>query len=80
MTYDPQAHITVGQLIERLQQENPGDLVLVNGYEGGYQAPEVRRASVTRRWKAFCGPWDDCCPDDELCIGAVVVSRGEGER
>lgn len=79
--YSPLARVTVGDLIQDLQQYDPEALVLVNGYEGGFQAPEVHERTVAKdRWRSHCGPWDDVDDGDTDVEDAVIVSRGIDER
>jgi hypothetical protein len=73
--------MTVGELIAELQQHDPNSLVLVNGYEGGFQAPEIHRRLVSSdRWYSHCGPWSDVDDGDTDVDVAVIVSRGIDER
>lgn len=83
MGYSPTARITVGELIDSLSTFDRDALVLVNGYEGGFQAPEVHERVVCKtRWASYRGPWDDVDDGDlETDIDdAVIISRGLDER
>lgn len=75
--YSMYGRMTVGDLITQLQAFDPATLVLVNGYEGGYQPPDVYTTRVADKDRgSYCGPWSDS-EDGEP---AVIVSRGLGER
>jgi hypothetical protein len=91
--YSPPARLTVGELVEELSELDPTMLVLVNGYEGGYQAPSVLKRRVVdldhgAKWRGYCGPWEDVdrqtpARTAELEPGAetaVIISRGDDER
>jgi hypothetical protein len=72
--YSALYRMNVRELITALESLNPDMLVLVDGYEGGYQAPEVQRHSVAQdRWPNYCGPWSDAEHGEE----AVIISRNE---
>ena len=65
---------TVRSMIENLQQFDPETLVVVDGYEDGYDVPHVYAVNVSKR--------DDERPYYSGAYGdgkfpAVVVSRGE---
>lgn len=89
--YRQAVRLTVGDLITQLQQHDPNTLVLVNGYEGGYQAPEVYATHVQLDWSGNCeGPWHDHedgqprkdpthVPRQLPSEPAVIVSRGQHE-
>ena len=70
--------MTVGQLIKELKQHNPAKIVLVSGYEEGYDTlQEVREIKVKYRptdkywWK---GEYYDY-PLDECTIDAILLPR-----
>jgi hypothetical protein len=79
--YSPHNRMTIRSLIVQLSAFDPDTLVLVNGYEGGYQTPQVcsRRVAIART-TAYQGPWDDARDGDKDVEDAVIVSRGEYER
>ncbi len=54
--------MTVNELIVKLQQADPQSIVLVDGYEGGYEELEkISFVSVTynKDQKWYYGPYDD---------------------
>lgn len=69
--------MTVKELIEQLQKEDPNKLVLVSGYEGGYDSlQEVRQVRVkhcpSENW------WDGEYEDyslEECDIDAILLPR-----
>ena len=83
--------MTVGELIAVLQQHDPSVEVLINGYEGGLQAPHIYR---TGYWidgcegEAYSGPhrevatWEWFDNEDLDSYGApeecLLLSRNEG--
>lgn len=81
--YKQDARLTVGDLIAQLQQHDPNTLVLVNGYEGGFQAPEIFEATVELDWGGcYEGPWRNHDPREPAGAAeqAIIVSRGRDER
>jgi len=69
--------MTVKELIEILQTQDPNKLVLVSGYEQGYDMlQEVRPIKVkhepTERW--WAGEYEDY-PLDECDIDAILLPR-----
>jgi len=72
-------NMTVGQLIQELQKHNPDKLVVVSGYEEGYD--ELKRVyeikikidptAVDKHWK---GEYTDF-PLDECLINAILLPR-----
>ncbi len=90
-TYNPAGRMTVGELIAELQRFDPGMLVLVNGYEGGFQCPEVFvPEEIVLDWSgSHEGPYHEPrgpsfgakATDPKLPREpAVIVSRGVDER
>lgn len=69
--------MTVKQLIEELQKHNPDKLVLVSGYEEGYDILEsvreikVKHEPTDKFWK---GEYTDF-PLDECLINAILLPR-----
>jgi hypothetical protein len=69
--------MTVKELIELLSKENPDKLVLVTGYEGGYDPlKEVRQIKVklgsSENW--WDGEYEDY-PQEACDIAAILLPR-----
>lgn len=72
--WEGQQTLTVGELVAELEELDPTALVLVDGYEGGFEAPATRIVRVTfDGGSSYCGPWSR----DGKGRGAVVVGRRE---
>ena len=66
----------IKELIDILKEKNQEDLVLVSGYEGGYDTIEnVESIEVCgpldREW--YYGKYDDCDKDELLKTKAVLL-------
>ena len=66
----------IKELIDILKEKNPEDLVLVSGYEGGYDTIDnVKSMEVCgpfdREW--YYGKYDDCDKDELLKTKAVLL-------
>ncbi len=70
----------VKELIEILQTHDPEHLLLVDGYEGGYTHPKVRKAQVFLEYPdpmekpEWYGEYEDA--DDKTKPNAVILQRG----
>lgn len=69
--------MTVKELIELLQKEDPDKLILVTGYESGYDPlKEIRQIKVkyepTEHW--WAGEYEEY-PLDECDIDAILLPR-----
>ena len=66
----------VRELIEVLQQHNPDQLVVVDGYESGYDDPYVDRVKICKGEdeSRYCSIWAEEFKEDSA-FDAVVVTR-----
>jgi len=70
--------MTVKELIDVLQKLDPEMIVLVDGYEGGYDTPQAaERIPVIgpRETQWYYGDYTDCEHDDPSQITAFVLRR-----
>lgn len=67
----------VKELIKVLQKIDPEMLVLVDGYEGGYDIPHTELIPVTgpHHTEWYYGNYKDYKPDDPSKITAFVLRR-----
>ena len=75
---DRHRRVTVGELRDWLAGFEPDTLILVDGYEDGYDRPHIHLAKVRpmppERQRNWNGMWDHAYPSDEGET-AIVVSR-----
>ena len=68
--------MTVQQLIDALKLQDPAALVVVNGYEGGYNTPVIQiewcRLDVA---EPYCGEHAEAKAHEADAVQVVVVSR-----
>lgn len=74
--------MNVGELIDVLKKFDPSDLVLVSGYESGYESGiSVSVKGVMEYKAAYCGDYDDYDPMDNVArVEAVVIERDPVSR
>ena len=74
--------MNVGELIDALKAFDPSDLVLVSGYEGGYESGvAVSKKTVMERKFAYHGDYDDYDHIEGAArVDAVVIERNPVAR
>lgn len=70
--------MTVRELINRLNNEDPDMLVLVDGYESGYDeinSINIENVSGPKKTDWWDGEYDKCKENDLLNFRALIISR-----
>lgn len=72
--------MTVGELRQLIGHLPDGDLIFVDGYEGGFDRPSLTTGRLKSLEPAaapnyYCGAWDDGESDGDVAVWVLSRSR-----
>ncbi len=70
--------MTVAELIQKLQKFPPDMRVLTDGYEGGYDDPQIYETAAVKEYSPYCGNYQvywRYSEEERKPFQAVIIAR-----